>query len=486
MSKIKDKLSAKHELWYRGELKWKLRKHQKKMYDLIKAANPTDYFVLLCSRRLGKTFTMLIIAMEECLQHDNHYVNYASTTIKEIKRAIYPAIQDILKDCPADLKPHFNSQDSTFVFKNGSKLIISGANMGHVDDLRGGTSHLNVIDEAGQVDNLRYLMGSVMNPLTVTTFGRTLIASTPAPSSGHDFFTISETARLRKSFCNFTIDDCDHLAPEVIEKIEKECMETDCVDTIEESDTYNREYRCKWITDSTRKVIKSWKDPFRLIEPTPKDEYYKFHHKYTSMDMAFKRDMNAILFGHYVHKSGILYIESEHVDKGMNTVTSKLAPIIKSREALLWGTQAPYQRWCDNNEPRFVADLNTDYGIKFIEVGKQTKISMVNQVIVWVQQGRISVDPSCLQLIGCLDNAIWNNSFDSFDRTEAYGHYDALDALIYLVLNVDIFADPIPLYYGKNYHGYRMPEGGMNHQVDRKTAEALKLMFPMALGKKDK
>lgn len=479
------KLLKKHELWYRGNLKWKLWAHQKKMYDLIKSADASDYFVLLCSRRTGKTFTFLIFAIEECLQNPNHLVNYASTTQKELKRAVYPAIQEILKDCPEDLRPQFNSQDSIYKFKNGSRLIISGANNGHQDDLRGGTSHLNLIDEAGQVDNLKYLTGSVMNAMTATTYGRMIIASTPAPTSGHDFFDISERARLRGTFVRFTIHDSGHLTPDAINKIHKECMETDSVSTIEESDTFRREYLCEWITDSNKKIIKAWKGDFKLVAAADKQsEFYTFWHKYTMMDLGFKKDFTAILFGHYNFLEARLYIEGEYVNKGVDTITSKLQQVVFDKEKELWGDQKPYRRIADNNEPRVINDLGVDYNLWFNETDKESLKAMVNKVAVWVEDGRIAVDPSCVQLLGCLEFGIWNTIFKDFDRTENYGHFDALASLIYGVRNINESTNPIPTLYNLNQANYRIPPDMLNGNVDRKTASALKDMFPMVFAKK--
>lgn len=476
------RLAARQELWRVGNLKWKLHKHQKKMYELINSADASDYFVLLCSRRTGKTFTLLIIAFEECLKNPNHIVNLVSTTIKEVKRAIYPNIQEILKDCPADIKPKFNSQDSVFIFPNGSRLIIAGANMGHVEQLRGGTSHLNLIDEAGQVDNLKYLMGSVMNPMTATTNGRTVLASTPAPSSGHDFFSISEIARLRDTFIRFTIEDSGHLTLDAINKIHKECMETDSVETIDESDTFLREYMCQWITASNKKIIKAWKGKWmRVATADYDDDKYQFWHKYTSMDLGFSLDFTSIIWAHYNFDEARLYVEAEYTNKGVATITSKLQQVIKDEEKSRWGDLQPYKRIADSNEPRMLADMGNDYNLWFIATHKESLQAMVNKVQVWVENGRIAVAPECKQVLGCLEFGIWDSRFKGFDRTEAYGHFDALASLIYLVRNIDENTNPVPSLYNLDPSRMHIPPELLNHDVSPETARMFKDMFPLAL-----
>lgn len=486
MIQTEDILQAKQELWRRGNLKWKLHKHQRKMYDLIKAADASDYFVLLCSRRTGKTFTLLIIALEECLKQPNFIVNLASTTQKELHRAIYPNLAEILKDCPNDVRPVFKAQQSLYQFPNGSRLIIAGTNNGHQDDLRGGTSNLNLIDEAGQIDNLRYLIGSVMNPMTATTLGRTIIASTPAPTSGHDFFTISEIARLRDTFIRFTIYDSGHLDQAAIEKIYKECMETDAVDTLEDSDTFRREYMCEWITDSNRKIIKQWKGNNRLIQGADTThDHYQFYHKYLGIDFGFKRDFTAILWAHYNFDEAKLYIEDEYVNKGVATITSRLQQVIKDREAILWPNLPVYMRWSDNDQPQMLSQMAVDYDltINATAKGPGSLQAGVNKVQIWVQNKKIIVDPKCKQLIGCLDFGIWNTTLEKFDRTEAYGHFDALMALIYLVRNIDIQTCPIPLLHNIDHSKMHVP-AEMLSGMDRQTMNAFKAIVPSVFNKK--
>ena len=47
-------------------------------------------------------------------------------------------------------------------------------------------------------------------------------------------------------------------------------------------------------------------------------------------------------------------------------------------------------------------------------------------------------------LIEHLRNAIWNTNRTTFERSEKHGHYDAVDALKYLVRVVDWRKNPTP------------------------------------------
>lgn len=73
---------------------------------------------------------------------------------------------------------------------------------------------------------------------------------------------------------------------------------------------------------------------------------------------------------------------------------------------------------------------------------------MVNEVRIWVAAGRVKIHPRCKQLIGCLRYGIWDNKRTQFARSGAYGHFDALAALVYLIRNIDINSNPVPAHYG--------------------------------------
>ena len=88
------------------------------------------------------------------------------------------------------------------------------------------------------------------------------------------------------------------------------------------------------------------------------------------------------------------------------------------------------------------------HNLTFAPTGKDQLEAMVNEVRLLVKQGRLKVDPRCDQLIGCLKYAVWTDNRKQFDRSTAYGHYDALAALIYLVRNIDQFTNPVPITHG--------------------------------------
>jgi hypothetical protein len=109
-----------------------------------------------------------------------------------------------------------------------------------------------------------------------------------------------------------------------------------------------------------------------------------------------------------------------------------------------------YRRVADSNNVILLNDLGSDYALHFIATDKDQLLAMVNQVRVWVKAGRVIVHPRCAQLLGCLKYGIWNKNRDKFERSVAYGHFDALAALVYLIRNIDVYTNPIPEQLGKS------------------------------------
>src|SRR5260221_8615663 len=144
-------------LWRKGILHWKLDTCQKDMHKLYYSTT-YEKLVFNCSRRIGKSYTLLILAMELCNKKPFSQIKYAAQTKLAVKNIILPTVRSILMDCPPDLRPEWHAHDGVYRFPNGSELHIAGANGSNVDKLRGSAADLAIVDEAAFVDNLEYLV----------------------------------------------------------------------------------------------------------------------------------------------------------------------------------------------------------------------------------------------------------------------------------------------------------------------------------------
>jgi len=426
--------------WSRGILKWKLKPHQIPIYDAVwNAINNPDAlkYTINCSRRFGKTFTLVLIAVEFALRNPKVQIRFAAPTAKAMRKIVFPILRIITEDCPDNLKPTFKSIDDVLVFHNESEIHFAGVDAGHSENLRGTASHLNVLDEAGSMDDLDYVMRSILLPQTLTTGGTTILASTPSVTPAHDYYQIYRECLEEGNVSEFTIYDNTSLTPELIALYMKESGG-------EKSTTWLREYLCKFVVDSELAVIPEWKEIY-AVEPQ-RDEYFKYYHKYVSLDSGV-RDFTVALFAYYDFRQATLFVEDEFKINGPEMTTDKLASEIAIKEQTLWPEMKPYTRVADNNNLILIQDLSYLHNLPFNATTKDNLDAMVNQTRIWVGQGRIKVSPKCKQLIGCLEFGIWKQSnakYKEFGRSKDYGHYDALASLIYMVRSVNTSDNPIP------------------------------------------
>lgn len=201
-------------------------------------------------------------------------------------------------------------------------------------------------------------------------------------------------------------------------------------------------------------VIPEWKPDF--VQQLEREPEYQFYHHYVACDWGLG-DKTAILYATWDFKRACLYIEAEQTLTNRDAVTSNIALLIKTTSGKLWGNAKVHRYVGDNNNGQIIQDLNIIYGLPFVGTTKSNmsddpqrigiKQSMVNDLREQVKSGHIILDPSCKETIGNFRSGIWNKKFSSFERTEQYGHFDLLDAAIYLNRNVDRNTNPIPEYF---------------------------------------
>jgi hypothetical protein len=433
------------EFWSRGYLSYKLREHQLAIYDAYWEAinsETTIKFVGNISRRFGKSFIALLVAFEYALRFPKSKIKIACATQGQMGKIVEEVGTPILSDCPLGLKPTY--RNGRFTFKNGSFIQLAGSDLGNSDRLRGTSTHLALIDEAGFVGDLKYLISSVLMPTMLTVKGTMIVYSTPAKSKDHYFTQLFHEAKADGCAFLRTISDDPTVTPEIREIYAKEYGG-------EQSTEFRREFLCEFITDEDIAVVPEWDSEKFVLNPVP-DCYYEYYHKYVSLDIGVK-DNTAALFGYYNFRTRQVVIEEEITMSGPTMTTDKLAAAIDEVEDKLWKYCKPphhanpdkvYRRVGDTNNLLLLQDLSKLHGINFVPTGKNRLIQMVNNLRMWVKSGRLIVQPQCLQTIGCLEAAYWDAKHTSFAHSKLYAHFDHLAALVYFILNVDERRNPIP------------------------------------------
>jgi hypothetical protein len=445
------------EYWHRGDLRHKLHAAQKVLQETY-TRGKGQLFVANCSRQWGKSFWAVTKAIEAALQQPKTQVRYGAAFQTDLEEFILPAFDKILEDCPVELTPRYNAKTSSWIFPNKSRIKLIGVDK-KPNGLRGNTLDLIIGDEVGFWAKLDYIYKSVIVPSTLHRPNcRIILISTPPSTPAHEFVDYVQRAEAEGSYVKLDIHTNPLITPDDILRMEKENGGSD-------STTFRREFLCEFVTDGDLAIIPEWKD--ELIEALEPDEFNQYYDRYIGMDLGVK-DLTAMLYGYYDFKRATLVIEDEDEMSGPSMTTEKLVTAIRNKETSLWGDlrkywamqeemsgkkkAIPYRRIADNNWPLLIADLNSIHNMTFIDTSKDNLEAMINEVRLLVASGRIRIHPRCTKLIGCVRYGVWDEKKKAFARSNVYGHFDHLAALIYLVRNLSTNTNPIPADHSFGTH----------------------------------
>lgn len=461
MSEKKVKLSRKQaiqKLWEMGDLTYLLRGVQREMRDSVYNSRGKKT-VFLASRRLGKTFTMCTISVEFCIKNPNQIVKLIFPKKKDAQQVARFQMKEILNDCPPHMKPEWKEAQKLFVFPNGSEIQMAGTDGGSAESVRGSAAHLILLDESGFHDynDFEYIVNSILMPTLLTTKGKLIMASTPSKEPDHPFMVqYVEPARHDGSLVEFDIYSNPMITEDMIDEIAEEYP------LGKEDPSFKREFLLISESDHNLMVVPEFTKDVKndIVKSNPVPAHYD---AYVSGDPAVT-DLTGILFGYYDFLQNKLIIMDELVmgGKGQKSLTtSDIADGVRRKEKILFQNpltgevQEPYLRLMDNNNLILINDLYKEHGLRFIPTKKDKKREQVNKLRMMLRKGDILIDPKCKNLIYHLETTRWKflkngTATDKFDHSKGVQgkfkahHGDLVDALLYMVRNVQFSKNPYP------------------------------------------
>lgn len=443
---------VRRAFWRDGDLEFLLHVGQVAVLAAFAAAT-SRRFVLECSRRWGKSWLACVLCVMFAVQRPGAQIRYAAPTGKMVRKIILPLMREILADCPADMAPTWNVQEGVFRFPNGSEIHIAGCDNGGADSLRGVSTDLAVIDEAGFIDDLDYLVQSVLMPQLLTVDGRLFLASTPAVSPDHAWSDYCDEAEAAGAYAHATIYDAPHISAEMREEFFREAGG-------EGSVSVRREYLAERVTDETRVVIPEWANVAKsIVVDRPRPTHF---HWWTSGDIGFV-DLAFFIFLYVDFLRAKIVVEDEITFQRAKSTDINVGVARKEREVFP-GT-SPRLRVIDAAAIT-IADMDErvnvitgerakkdEHGPHIAEMRwqlaqKDDADAALNALRLAVGSMQLEVNPRCTQFIAHMAGGIWNKSRTSFERVERAGvrhHFDGIDAGKYGVRHVDMRANPYPL-----------------------------------------
>ena len=478
------KEQALNELWRQGVLFYKLYKYQLSIYEQINKSD-SPVFVLNCSRRLGKSTILCLMALEHAIQNPSSKIIYAAPQKGAAKNIIQPIINKLLTDCPEWLKPSYKTRDQKYHFTNGSEIQIVGTDAERAEAIRGQEVHRFFFDEAGFMSDLKYVVDDIALPATLTSNGRVIIASTPPKTADHPFKRYAESAERTGDIATRTIYDNKTLSDK---QIARYMMTTDpdldyekALDYVStksgppNNTTWWREYMARFLTDSEVDVIPEFNDEKEkiLVQPIERPQFFD---TYVAMDDGVK-DFTAILFGYWDFLESRLVVEDEVLLR--DTTTDIIAAKIKEKERELWAGKPPHARYSDINH-QLINDLNIIHDLTFSPVTSKNLEGDINNLRVMIAHNQVLIDPKCKSLISHLKHGIWDKNKRRFARSSDYGHFDALAALIYMAKLVDKRRNPIPSNQGLDIYTQHIDPNYGKNSLNRTLSKAFdpKKFFP--------
>lgn len=463
------RVHARHVLVRRGQLSFLRRPYQEAAVAQFHAAK-AKRSVWCWARRVGKSWALLTLAFEVALRIPGARIPYAASTRESLLEFIIPIAISIAAEMPEELRPVVVG--FRIRFPNGSRIVLQGCeDRKKADRLRGPSADLAIIDEAGFIPVLDYVVRSVLLSQLLTTGGRMLIASTPPETEAHPFTAFAHEAEERDAYSHHDVYDAQPYVTE--QQIEEYCVEAGGPESV----AWKREGLALFVTDPTRAILPEFeKVEKEIVIEVPRPTHFD---AYVVGDLGFT-DLSVILFGYWHFAAAAIVVEDE---LALERATSDVVQQESAKmEARLWGSPCPAHDgplctrcvqstgWVEGQRPRArlvdttvrtAADMTALQNAndptsdsRWGTVVNADRAAAVNALRVDLQFRRVLIHPRCKVLIAHCRHGVWNERKTDFARVKQvdtagtggirYAHFDGVAALMYLGRHVDRNRNPNP------------------------------------------
>ncbi len=407
-------------LWRVGDLSWKLDSLQLAMNEQIKRNLDAKIVGILSSRQIGKSYAIVVLALEYCLRNPGRIARIIAPTLKQCVDIVNDNLAPICADAPPDLvKP----SKSSYRWQVGrSSLRLGPLERAHVDSNRGGNASLVIYEECGFVsgDDFNYGVNSVLGPQLLRSNGVEVYVSSPSEQPDHPMHTeiLPRCQQLDTAF-RYTVYDSPSITPQMIESAIRRCGG-------ETTDAFRREYLAEIIRPASSMIVPDFAES-RHVKATARPEHARY---IIVIDFGGTRDKTAGLLMTYDFKRNkILVLGERHSPP--NTETGTIVAQLRELEG-----DTPVVRWADC-AGQLQVDLNDSHEYQVRLPLKDDWAAAVNNMQLAFTRDEIEIDLSCRLLRATLASGQFNRTRTDFARSEALGHCDTLAALMYGIRMLD-------------------------------------------------
>jgi hypothetical protein len=470
-------------LWRDGDLEYLLHDGQVQAAAMVRRTHEdavrlgrAKRALLNIARRWGKTFFFIVWCLEIMLRRSGARIPYAARSEVSVREFVEPILRRIARDAPPHLAPreykgdwiipasksHLHKDYAVPVERGtpqwrdeDSRLVVKGCeDMAKADRLRGPAAEAAVVDEAGYIPVLSYVVRDVMAAQLLTTDGMMLVGSSAPESSDHEFWEFADEALEHGAYMHATVYDNPLLTERQIDGFAAEVGGKHTL-------AWRREGLSERIVDPTRAIVPE----FAELEPQivcewPRPEYF---YTWVAGDLGFI-DLAVFAFAYVdLRAGGLLIIEDEVTAQRSKSTDINALVAKKERELGYTGERAPRIRVIDAAAIT-VADMDERVNLATGERATRDEAGPHIAQMIWtvaskddadaalnalrVDLSRVRINPRCKTIIGHLRGGIWNKTRTTYERVERNGirhHFDGIDAVKYLNRHVDRRLNPYPL-----------------------------------------
>jgi len=470
-----EKLNA----WYNGDLYHKLHSAQKLIYDTIRYLPKTVRdCILYCARRFGKSYLMVVMALEDCIKNPGEVVRIIGPELEQTIEIVEFNMGKIIHDAP----PGFVKKLNRKVWRVGNaKLVVGGFDNRNVRKNLGKEAVAIYTEEAGasKSEDFHYAMREIVSPQLFHTKGRIIHGTTPPRDLDHCFeLDFVPRAAAAGTLFRFTLYD-NPLADE--EMINQAIEDSGGIDT----DEFKRNFLCMAVKDRRILCTPSFDQAIHVCEmeiPT--------HSTWLILgDWGGVRDRTWLGVAFWDFNRAKMCVVAE-IDYDPNTESGRVASDVRAiLEPHIPETNTPkkimkhhydegmdhWPRWVDCAGQTRV-DLLKDHELLVQIPHKDDFDAAINQLELAFLNNKIEIHPRCKKLIATAEYGRFNKQRTDFYRSEVkggLGHCDALAGLMYGWRMVDKTTNPFPkpMFDRETYY---VPEVEESEQSLREYGEKLK------------
>lgn len=410
-------------MWQMGDLSYKLHAVQSDIRSKIRGLpDSTQEALVLCSRRLGKSYLAACMAIEDCLSMPKSQVFICGPTVRQTRGITNGLIQMIIEDMPEGVMWQTKSEN-LWEFANGSKLILGGFDSA-LESFRGLFANNIYLEESGLAfsDSFDYTIKSVLLPTMQNKRpGKLVHMTTPAYIVDHVLHldTIPKT-QAAGSFFRYTIFDNPMLTKD---QIEQEIYNLGGID----SSHCRRELLCELVRDESTTIVPQFVEHKHVAKVALPDNA----HYWIAGDIGGSKDKTALLLMAYDYTTSKIHVVKEVV-MDPKTPTPE---IVKAGLAMEEGKQGLFR--AIDAPGQLLGDFGSVYGYSCFLPEKLQFEHNIHRLQSAFWKDEVIVDPSCKVLIATLNSGQLNKQRTDFARSEALGHCDCMAALVYGLRHAD-------------------------------------------------